>query len=69
MIRYGVLLVAPLLIGSLVAIGVLLVNGLRERRERKRRELHEARRLERAPSFTDLATRSERDLKDRRIAS
>jgi len=67
MIRYAVLLVGPLVIGILIAIGFLLVSGLRERRERTRRELDEARRSERAPS-TDLAARSARDLEDRRIA-
>ena len=58
MIRYVVLLIAPLIIGALIAVAVLLINGLRERRERTRRELYEARRLDRAPSSTDLAARS-----------
>jgi len=61
MIRYAILLVGPLIIGTLIAIGLLLVSGFRERRERTRRELDEARRSERAMSAHDL--------EDRRIAS
>lgn len=68
MIRYAVLLVGPLIIGTLIAIGLLLISGLRERRERTRRELDEARRSERAPS-TDRAAMAAHDLEDRRIAS
>ena len=67
MIRYVVLLIAPLIIGALIAVAVLLINGLRERRERTRRELYEARRLDREPSSTDLAAAPE--VRDRRIAS
>ena len=69
MIRYVVLLVTPLIVGVLIAVAVLLINALRERRERTRRELYEARRLDRAPSSTDLAARSAPEVGDRRIAS
>jgi len=69
MIRYVVILVAPLIVGGLIAVAVLLINGLRERRERTRRELYEARRLDRVPSSTDLAARSAPEVRDRRIAS
>jgi len=69
MIRYVVLLIAPLIIGALIAVAVLLINGLRERRERTRRELYEARRLDREPSSTDLAARSAPEVRDRQIAS
>ena len=69
MIRYVVLLIAPLIIGALIAVAVLLINGLRERRERTRRELYEARRLDCEPSSTDLAARSAPEVRDRQIAS
>ena len=35
MSRYVVLLLVPLVVGSLIAIAVLLINGLRERRNLK----------------------------------
>jgi hypothetical protein len=69
MIRYVVLLVAPLVIGALIAVAILLINGLREHRERTRRELYEARRLDRAPSSNGLAARSASKVRDRWIAS
>jgi hypothetical protein len=68
MIRYVVLLIAPFVIGALIAVAVLLINGLRERRERMRGELGEARWLDRAPSSTDLAARSGPERRDRRNA-
>jgi hypothetical protein len=68
MIRYAVLLVAPLIIGSLIAIVVLLITGLRERRELTRSRSDGAS-SERAPSVVDGAARSPREVKDRRIAS
>jgi len=69
MIRYVVLLVAPLIVGVLVAVVVLLINGLRERSERTRRELYEARRLDHMASATDLAARSAPEVRHRRITS
>jgi len=45
MSRYVVILIVPLVVGSLIAVAILLINGLRERRERKDMELREARRL------------------------
>ena len=64
MTRYAVLLVAPLIIGSVIAIAVLLINGLRERRERTRGELYEAGRVKSAASSIDLAARSAREDKE-----
>lgn len=64
MIRYVVLLVAPFVIGVLIAVAILLINGLREHRERTRRELYDARRLDRAPSSTDLAARTASKVRD-----
>jgi hypothetical protein len=69
MIRYVVLLIAPFVIGALIAIAVLLINGLRERRERTRSELGEATWLDRAPSSTDRAARSAPEGRDRRMTS
>jgi hypothetical protein len=68
MSRYVVILIVPLVVGSLIAVAVLLINGLRERRERRDMELREARRL----NSRDVARRSARspsDGKDQRIAS
>jgi hypothetical protein len=64
MSRYAAVLVVPLLVGILIAVTVLLVNGLRERREQRRMALLEARRLDRL----DYATLSANG-KDRRIPS
>ena len=65
MTRYAIFLVAPVVGGVLIAVAVLLISGLCERRERRRMELREARRLDRAP----LPARPAPDVKDRRIAS
>jgi len=45
MSRYVVILIVPLVVGGLIAVAVLLINGLRERRNLKDMELREARRL------------------------
>ena len=68
MLRYAVIVVGPLVIGTLIAIGVLVISGMRERRQRARTELDEARRAQRAASI-DRAARSARDLANRRKAS
>jgi hypothetical protein len=65
MTRYAIFLVAPVVGGVLIAVAVLLISGLRERRERRRVELREARRLDGAR----LSARPAPDVKDRRIAS
>ena len=68
MSRYAVILTVPLVVGSLIPVAVLLITGLRERRERNHLVLREAKRRD----SLDYATRSTRpasDLKDRRIAS
>jgi hypothetical protein len=68
MSRYVVILIVPLVVGSLIAIVVLLINELRERRERKDMELREARRVN-SRDVARLSARSPSDGKDRRIAS
>jgi len=68
MSRYVVILIVPLVVGSLIAVAVLLLNELRERRERKDMELREARRLN-SRDVARLSARSPSDGKDRRIAS
>jgi len=35
MSRYAAVLVIPLIVGTLIAVTVLLINGLRERREQR----------------------------------
>jgi hypothetical protein len=68
MSRYVVILIVPLVVGSLIAVAVLLINGLRERRERRDMELREARRLN-SRDVARLSARSPSDGKDQRIAS
>ena len=68
MSRYVVILIVPLVVGSLIAVAILLINGLRERRERKDMELREARRLN-TRDFAILSARSPSEGKGRRIAS
>ena len=65
MTGYALLLAAPVIAGVLIAVAVLVMNGLRERREQRRMALQEARRLDRAP----LGAQPTPDVKDRRIAS
>jgi len=60
MSRYVVLLLVPLVVGSLIAIAVLLINGLRERRSLKDMELREARRLN-SRDFATLSARAPSD--------
>ena len=68
MSRYVVILTVPLVVGSLIAVAVLLLNELRERRERKDMELRDSRRLN-SRDVARLSARSPSDGKDRRIAS
>jgi hypothetical protein len=68
MSRYVVILIVPLVVGSLIAVAVLLINGLREQRERRDMELREARRLN-SRDVARLSARSPSDGKDQRIAS
>jgi len=68
MSRYVVILIMPLVVGCLIAVAILLLNGLRERRERKHMALREARRLNNR-DFAILSARSPSEGKDRRIAS
>ena len=68
MSRYVVILLVPLVIGSLIVIAILLINGLRERRDQRDMELREARRLN-SRNFTKPSARSPLDGEDRRIAS
>jgi hypothetical protein len=68
--RYVILLIAPVIIGVLIATGVVVTNGLRRRRIDVRRTLLEARRLDRVLSPADPAAREKSsDLTHRRIAS
>jgi hypothetical protein len=68
--RYVILLIAPVFIGVLIAAGVVVINGLRQRRIDARRTLPEARRPDRALSPADPAVKKESsDLTHRRIAS
>jgi len=68
MSHYVVLLVAPVIIGSVIAVMVLLISGLSERRERRHMTLREARRRD-SLDHAMLSARSASDGKDRRIAS
>jgi len=65
MIRYAIVLAAPVVGGVLIAVAIILITELRERRERRRMALREARHLDRAPISGGPAP----DAKDRRIAS
>jgi len=65
MTRYAIFLAAPVVVGVLIAVAILLINGLRERHERRRLELREARRFDGAP----LSAGSAPEVEDRRIAS
>ena len=65
MFRYAIFLAAPVLGGVLIAVAVILINELRERRERSRMALREARRRDGAPVSGGPAP----DAKDHRIAS
>ena len=68
MSRYAAVLVVPLVVGILIAATILLINWLRERRERRYAALREARRLDSLDHATFLARRASLG-KDRHIAS
>src|SRR5262249_36915287 len=68
MSRYAAILVVPLIVGTLIAITVVLINGLRERREQRRTALREARRLNGLDDAT-FSARPTPDDKYRHIAS
>jgi hypothetical protein len=68
MSRYAAILVVPLIFGALIAVGVLLVNELRERRERRDTALRETRRLNRLDDDA-FSARPASDGEDRRMAS
>jgi hypothetical protein len=53
--RYVILLFAPVIVGVLIAAGVVVINGLHQRRFDARRALLETRRLDRALSPAGLA--------------
>jgi hypothetical protein len=65
---YAAVLVVPLIVGILIAVAVLLVNGLRERREQTQWTLRDARRVDSRDHATRSAGRSSDD-KGQRIAS
>jgi hypothetical protein len=68
MSRYAEVLVVPLVVGILIATTILLVNWLRERRERRYAALREARRLDSLDNAA-FSARLASDGKDRHIAS
>jgi hypothetical protein len=68
MSRYAAVLAMPLIVGILIAVTVLLINELRERSQRRRRALREARRLD-SLDYATFSTRPTSADKDRRIAS
>jgi len=68
MSRYVVLLLVPFVVGSVIAVAVLLINGLRERRDLKDMKLREARCLN-SRDFATLSARPPSGGKDRPIAS
>jgi hypothetical protein len=55
--RYVILLISPIIVGVLIAAGVVVINGLRQRRIDVRRTLLEARRPDRALSPADPAAK------------
>ena len=57
MSRYVVILIVPIAVGSLIAVAVLLINGLRERRERRDMELREADVLINSRDYATLSAR------------
>jgi hypothetical protein len=63
--RYVILLIAPVIVGVLIATGAALINGLRQRRIDARRTWLEARRPDPA---ADSAAREVSELTHRRIA-
>jgi hypothetical protein len=68
--RYAILLIVPIIIGVLIAVGVVVISGLRQHRIEARRTLLEARRPDDALSPADPAAKEESpDLTHRRIAS
>ena len=62
MSRYAAVLVVPLIIGVLIAVTVLLINELRDRRERRHTVLREARRLD-GPDYATFSATSASDSK------
>jgi hypothetical protein len=68
--RYVILLIVPIIIGALIAAGVVVISGLRRRRIDARLGLYEARPPDDALSPADPAAKEESsDLTHRRIAS
>jgi hypothetical protein len=66
--RYVILLIAPVIVGVLLATGAVVISGLRERRIDARRTFLEARRPDPALSPADAAAREISELTHRRIA-
>ena len=67
MSHYAAVLVVPLIVGVLIAVTVLLINGLRERRERRLTALCEARRLD-SLDYATFSAKPASDDKGRRVA-
>jgi hypothetical protein len=66
---HALLLIVPVIGGVLIAAAILALHGLRDRHERMRQELDEARRLDRMPLRTVRVESPSADLEGRRIAS
>jgi len=68
MSRYAAVIAMPLIVGILIAVTVLLINELRERSQRRRTALRQARRLD-SLEYATFSARPPFDDQDRRIAS
>jgi hypothetical protein len=66
--RYVILLAAPFIIGLVIAVGIVVLNELRERRLDARLGPLETDDLDDAPLTTDAAAGQASDLTQRRIA-
>jgi hypothetical protein len=66
--RYVILLAAPFIIGLVIAVGIVVLNELRERRLDARLGPLETDDLDDAPLATDAAAAQASDLTQRRIA-
>jgi len=67
MSHYAAVLGVPLIVGIMIAVTVLLINGLRERRERRLTALCEARRLD-SLDYATFSAKPASDDKGPRIA-
>jgi hypothetical protein len=66
--RYVILLAVPFIIGVVIAVGIVVLHELRERRVDARLGPLETDELDEAPSATESASNEASDLTHRRIA-